>query len=656
MKKFTFSLRNILIFSFILLGGLPILVMGFIAIRLISADIDREVRAKNLLIAQSLSSGVQAFLDDSLFTLRLIEGTIIKKQYIKKNEINSYLDDILIVHLEFDSVAILDEKGTVKFMAPYNQDVIGMNLSGQAFFSRVRQYGLPYWSSTFISLQTGRPTLTLAIPVEGGIIVGYLNLATLNAITDKVWAGRLTYALIIDQEGTIIAHPDRNKVSERQNLRHLKFVGQERQTLQGNFTYREDGRSYLASLSNVLQTQWTVIVTVPADEAFAAAIRVRNLFAAGAAIVILLASAIVFLSVRKVSNPLSQLVRDARRIADGHYIVEEKPSAYKEIDELADNFHRMAGAIESREKALKESTVTLHAFFDAVHESMVLIDTEGIILLSNMVGAQRLGKDVHEFVGTCLYDHFPPDVAGYRKEQCDKVIATGEPVYFQDKRAGRFFEQHCFPVFDGQGKVSGVAIFAEEITDRKQAEEALRKERDFNSSLIESSPVFFVAINNDGTTKMMNEFMLHALGYTLEEVIGKDYLETFAPDTDREMIKEIFSILVNQARPTVNENRVLTKDGRELLVEWHGRPIMKPDGGFDFFFGAGVDITDRKRLEAQLIQAQKLESIGILAGGIAHDFNNLMTVVLGNVQLAMMGLPADHTSYPLLRAALQSAE
>ena len=125
MKKLTFSLKSILVFSSILLGGMPILVMGFIAIRLISADIDREIRAKNLLIAQSLSSEVQVFLDDSLSTLRLAEETIIEKKYIKSNEINSYLGSILKSHLEFESVVILDEKGTVKFMAPQHRDVLG---------------------------------------------------------------------------------------------------------------------------------------------------------------------------------------------------------------------------------------------------------------------------------------------------------------------------------------------------------------------------------------------------------------------------------------------------------------------------------------------------------------------------------------------------
>ena len=598
MKKFTLSLRNILAFSFILLGGLPILVMGFIAIRLISADIGLEVRAKNLLIAQSLSSQVQAFLGESLSTLRLIEDAIINKKYIKKNEINSYLEDILMVHLGFDSIVILDEKGTVKFMAPYNQDVMGANLSGQAFFSLVSLYRQPYWSSTFISLQRGKPTLTLTIPTKGGMIVGYLNLTTLNDVTDRILAGKLGYALIIDREGTIIAHPDRNKVSERQSLRHVGFVGHGEKPLEGNFQYKEDNRDYLASLSQVPQTQWTVIVTVPADEAFASVTRMKTLFAVGAAIVVLLTVVIVFFSLRRVLNPLSELVSDARRIADGHYIFEEKPSSYKEVDELVDGFHRMTEAIQSREEALNESKETLDAFFDAVHETMVLIDTEGIILLSNTVGAQRLGKDIQELVGTCLYDHFPPDTAGYRKEQYEKVIATGEPVYFQDKRAERFFEQRCFPVFDREGKVPRVAIFAHEITERKHAEAVLQESEERYRMAIEHSNDGVALVEGDHHI-YVNQKFLDIFGYEKpEDVVGKAPFMVVHPD-DREMVLEY-----NRKRQrgesviTKYEFKGIRKDGTILYIEnsasritYHGKQVS---------LAYLRDITERKHLEEQL--------------------------------------------------------
>jgi len=209
----------------------------------------------------------------------------------------------------------------------------------------------------------------------------------------------------------------------------------------------------------------------------------------------------------------------------------------------------------------------------------------------------------------------------------------------------------------GRGRLIEIDRLSRLITERKRTEEALRKERDFNKTLIEASPTFFVAIGADGKTLMMNKAMLQALGYDSDEVIGTDYLSTFVPERDREMLSEIFRTLVKQHQPTLNENYVLTKDGRERLVEWHGRPIFKENGQFDFLFGVGIDITERKRaeeerkkLEAKLQQAQKLEAIGTLAGGIAHDFNNLLMGIQGNVSLMAMDIDPTHPHYERLKS------
>ncbi|MCK4241316.1 MAG: PAS domain S-box protein, partial [Candidatus Atribacteria bacterium] len=131
----------------------------------------------------------------------------------------------------------------------------------------------------------------------------------------------------------------------------------------------------------------------------------------------------------------------------------------------------------------------------------------------------------------------------------------------------------------------------------KQAAEELRKERDFNKTLIQASPAFFVAISAEGKTLMINETMLKTLGYTSEEAVGKDYLSTFVPQEDRAKLFRVFQELSKDNVPTLNENQVVTKDGQKLLVEWHGCPVFKTNGDFDYFFGVGIDITERKQAE-----------------------------------------------------------
>lgn len=139
----------------------------------------------------------------------------------------------------------------------------------------------------------------------------------------------------------------------------------------------------------------------------------------------------------------------------------------------------------------------------------------------------------------------------------------------------------------------------QEIGERRRAEKALEKERDFINTLVQSSPAFFVAIGADLKTIMMNGAMLSALGYTAEEVKGKDYLTTFVPEDDHGILSGIFSRIITERKPAINENHLLTRDGRRLLVEWRGRPIFNEEGEFDYFFGVGIDITGSRQLEQE---------------------------------------------------------
>lgn len=143
------------------------------------------------------------------------------------------------------------------------------------------------------------------------------------------------------------------------------------------------------------------------------------------------------------------------------------------------------------------------------------------------------------------------------------------------------------------------------VLQRKQLEEELRQEKDFTKTLIETSSAFFVAVNAQGKTIMMNQAFLKALGYTLPEVLGADYLSTFVREADREALSQIFKQLVRLKQPILQENYVLTKEGQELLVEWRGSPIFNNSGKLDFFFGVGIDITERKQLEEELRKSEE---------------------------------------------------
>lgn len=150
-----------------------------------------------------------------------------------------------------------------------------------------------------------------------------------------------------------------------------------------------------------------------------------------------------------------------------------------------------------------------------------------------------------------------------------------------------------------------ILLLYRSIKRHEQATERFTREKAFSHTLLQASPTFFVAIDPDGRAFMMNDEMLRELGYTRDEIIGRDYLATVIPPSEREAVVSIFETLARKKIGTVSENHVLTKDGRELLVEWHGRPFFKENGELYFIFGVGTDITNRKHAEEALKRSRE---------------------------------------------------
>jgi diguanylate cyclase (GGDEF)-like protein/PAS domain S-box-containing protein len=274
-------------------------------------------------------------------------------------------------------------------------------------------------------------------------------------------------------------------------------------------------------------------------------------------------------------------------------------------DQELENLRRRIAELEKSEtdrkqaeEALHETRKTFHALINATQETLIMIDNVGTVLLANEVVARRLGISVQELIGSCVYDHFPPDVARLRKEKFDKVSCTGEPVHFQDVREGKYFDTYCYPVFDKEGKVSRIAIFSHDITERKQAE----------SKLLESAERYRTAIehSNDGVTFVqggqhiyVNQKFLKIFGYnTPEEVIGKTHSLTVHPD-DLEKIMEI-----NRKRekgepfPLRYEFKGIRKDGTIIFMESSSTRVTIQGESLSLVFLR--EITERRLLEEKL--------------------------------------------------------
>ena len=185
---------------------------------------------------------------------------------------------------------------------------------------------------------------------------------------------------------------------------------------------------------------------------------------------------------------------------------------------------------------------------------------------------------------------------------------------------------------------------------------ALRVSEERFRSLYRGTPLPLVSINDDGTVDDISEAGLDLLGYSRNEVTGFPLSGFMSPESaDRFLSEDLPSL---RASGTVRdvERQFLGKDGHAVDTLFSAVPRPSPDGTAGRAIGGMVDVTERKRMEEALLQAQKMDAIGQLTGGVAHDFNNLLAVVQGNLELLRRRIPDDPNLSRLVENALQGTQ
>jgi two-component system cell cycle sensor histidine kinase/response regulator CckA len=156
----------------------------------------------------------------------------------------------------------------------------------------------------------------------------------------------------------------------------------------------------------------------------------------------------------------------------------------------------------------------------------------------------------------------------------------------------------------------------------------LVEERDRAQRYLDTATVILLALDKDGRITLVNRFACGILGWTEEELLGRDWVDTCLPARIRDEVRRKLDD-VRGGDLAVGENNILTRSGEERLIEWHDTVLRDDAGLVTGTFASGTDITERRTLEARLRQTSKMDAIGQLASGVAHDFNNLLTVILG---------------------------
>ena len=198
---------------------------------------------------------------------------------------------------------------------------------------------------------------------------------------------------------------------------------------------------------------------------------------------------------------------------------------------------------------------------------------------------------------------------------------------------------------DNKGNITHYEGVVVDVTDRKQVEEALRESEEKYRNILENIDDGYFEVDIAGNFIFFNDSMCRILGYPRDDLIGMNNRE-YMDKKNAEKIYQAFNKVYRTDKSTkALDWKLLRKDGSVCFVETIVSLITDSNDKKIGFRGIARDITDRKQLEDQLRQAQKMESIGTLAGGIAHDFNNILYMIVGNADLALQNIPEWNPIY-----------
>jgi PAS domain S-box-containing protein len=324
----------------------------------------------------------------------------------------------------------------------------------------------------------------------------------------------------------------------------------------------------------------------------------------------------------------------AGEIRDVHVITQSMALSGRTV------FHSIWRDVTERkcaEKALWEAQEKYRDLFENAHDAIFIVDAALHYIDVNKRATEIYGFSREEFLAMKITDVIPPEQLPRSKVEFEKLWKHQAYEKFIGKmrtKDGRWLdvEINSSPIIK-DNKVCGSRDIVRDITERKRAEDALRMSQNYLQTIIDTEPECVKLLDRDGAVLMMNRAGLDMIeAGSLDEVKGKSIYELVSPE-----YREAFRTNVNmvfEGKSGTLEFEIVGLKGRRLRLETHAVPLFGENDRIIALLGITRDITERKKLEEELIKAQKLESVGLLAGGIAHDFNNLLTAVLGYINLA----------------------
>ncbi len=340
-------------------------------------------------------------------------------------------------------------------------------------------------------------------------------------------------------------------------------------------------------------------------------------------------------------------------------------SIRNQLRALSSSYEQAMRVMEEQANAVRKSEEWLATTLRSIGDAVIVTDRFGRVSFMNPIAEALTGCSREDAVG-----HDLPDV--YRvvhersrapiQSSAMQALETGGTVGLASNSIlisqigiETPIEDNSALIRDRYGSVIGAVLVFRDATERRRTESALRESEERFRTMADSAPVLIWVTDSRGNFSVFNQPWLDFTGRRAELEKGDGWSVGVHPD-DAGAFRQAFNMALADRAGFETEFRLRRRDGEYRWLLNRGAPRFALDGEFLGMVGSAIDVTERKQLEAQFLQSQKLESLGRLAGAVAHDFNNLLTAIMGYAELAEARDTADMDVSGDLTAIRQAGE
>lgn len=483
------SIKKYLGLSLIAVVALPIIVLGAIGVVISSETLQRQIKAFDHTHVHHIQALIEQQLQRPVSGMNVISRLVTGADIAEGKELKHIQNGIQAIqgqHNHFARIQIADLQGNIVAIAPYDENLLGLDISGHDYFITAQNTDKLYWGASFLPEGSDVPLSTLSKRHDNYVITAYLTLNQLGIF--KSISGNASKEFqpldskiltITDHEGTFIFHPDRSMVTTRAYDPNYLF---DLHASSGEIMLRDitiDDIGYRASIVVLPETKWKIALYTPLSELEIPIIKLAFVIILITVVVTITAS---FFSVHisnRINDALSKLIIISDAIGKGEYEIppqEQSPSQtkYTEFNQLASSFRFMATKVKDRENKIKEVQSYLSSIIDSMPSIIISVDKYLVITQWNIAAEEISNISADEAYGQKLVDVLPNIIMDTRLLQ--ESIETKQVKYMRKKplfgpESKTFQDITIFPLIAEEA--GGAVIRIDDVTDKVMMEEMM---------------------------------------------------------------------------------------------------------------------------------------------------------------------------------------